>query len=47
MVLLTVRTHGPHVARKMIGLLTVRARMAYPLKSQLGLISMPVYGLNL
>jgi len=32
------------VAQKMI--LTVRARMAYPLKPRLGLISMPVYGLN-
>jgi len=32
------------VAQKMI--LTVHARTAYPLKSRLGLISMPVYGLN-
>ena len=27
-------------------ILKVRARMAYPLKSRLGLVSMPVYGLN-
>jgi len=33
-----------NVVQKMI--LTVRARMAYPLKPQLGLISMPLYGLN-
>jgi len=27
-------------------MMTVRARMAYPLMPRLGLISMPVYGLN-